>query len=482
MTDSGSNRAAAWSSGSACEGGRGVAPGAAPAVAPGAAPCTGRAEGARRTRWAGLLVVVVALAVALNPLSGFVGHVAAQDAIQARGIDRVCPAPPDETTQDGTTQDGTTADETTDDVEAIPVFPDLGTTHAAAVACAFEYGLLSGYPDGTFRPNEAIPRGQMATFVAAWLWVATGVSLSVPDESRFEDVEGGTHANAIEAIAAAGIVSGRSDDTFGPGEPLTRGQFTRVLAGAISYADIFEVGGPLPPEASEVTFSDTEGTTFEETISALAGIGLAAGTGEGAFEPRTAVTRGQLATFLLRAADYLDEYQRWRPTSVGEVALVAELVAVTADGTTGGDGTDPATGEEPAPSPSHGTAELSVDAFGGTLRYSLDLGAVPGPYLPDGRATLHLGDPAVGDGEVFLELADATELASTEAGILTGTVFEFSSDLRFSELLRAPGSVYVQVSTTTEPDGAVRGVLEVAPEPEPEPEPEPAPEGGTGTE
>jgi len=416
--------------------------------------------------------VVVALAVALNPLSGFVGHVAAQDAIQARGIDRVCPAPADETTQDGTTG----GDRTAQDVEDIPVFPDLGTTHAAAVACAFEYGLLSGYPDGTFRPNEAITRGQMATFIAAWLWVATGVSLSVPERSQFEDVEGGTHANAIEAIAAAGIVSGRSDDTFGPGEPLTRGQFTRVLAGAISYADILEVGGPLPPEASEVTFSDTEGTTFEASISALAGIGLAAGTGGGEFEPRTAVTRGQLATFLLRAADYLDEYQRWRPTAVGEVALVAELVAVATggDGTTG-DGTDP-TAQDPAPTPAptppHGTAELFVDAFGSRLRYSLDLSEVPGPYLPDGRVTLHLGDPAVGDGEVFLELADATELASTEAGTLTGTVFEFSSDLRFSELLRAPGAVYIQVSTTTEPDGVVRGVLE----------PEPAPEGGTGTE
>jgi len=289
------------------------------------------------------------------------------------------------------------------------------------------------------------------------------VSLSVPRESQFEDVEGGTHANAIEAIAAAGIVSGRPDDTFGPGEPLTRGQFTRVLAGAISYADIFEVGGPLPPAASGLTFTDTEGTTFEDTIAALAGIGLAAGTGGGEFEPRSAVTRGQLATFLLRAADYLDEYQRWRPTALGEVPLVSDLVAVTPE---------EATGEEPTPAPPHGTAELRVDAFEGTLGYTLDLSAVPGPYLPDGRVTLHLGDPAVGDGEVFLELADATELASAEAGILTGTVFEFSSDLRFSELLRAPSEVYLQVSTTTDPNGAVRGVLQPPPEPEPEPQPE----------
>ena len=421
--------------------------------------------------------MVVILTVGSNPLGGFGVQASAQTVVAARGIDRVCPAPAGEPANEPAAGQEQPAE------GEEPVFSDLGTTHAEAITCAAEYKLVSGYPDGTFRPNDPITRGQMATFVAAWLWVATGVSLSVPAESQFEDVEGGTHANAIEAIAAVDIVSGRTDNTFGPDEPLTRGQFTRAIAGAISYADIFEVGGPLPPEAPAAFFSDTEGTTFETTIAALAGIGVAVGTGEGAFVPAEPVTRGQLATFLLRAADYLDVYQRWRPTGLGEVALVADLQAVPSDGadTPAGDGTgtdgtgggDGSAEPEPAPLPPSGTAELVIDAFEGTLTYTLDLTNVPGPYLPEGRATLHLGDPAAHDGEVFLELADATALASAEEGIVTGTVFEFSSSLRFSELLAAPGEVYLQVTTTAEPDGAVRGVLE------PAPEPDPAPEGGS---
>ena len=346
----------------------------------------------------------------------------AQD-LQARGIDRVCPAP-------GQTDRAADGD-----------FPDLGTTHAPSITCAADYGIVSGFDDGTFQPARPITRGQMATFLAAWVRVATGARLPDPDELPFADIADDVHARSIAAVADAGIVGGRADATFGPQETLTRGQFTRAVANAISYADIFAIDGPLPPPGTEVGFTDIGGTTFAETIQSLAAVGIATGTADGAFQPDAAVSRGQLTTFLMRAADYLDRHQRWKPTAVSGAVLVADLVPVPGPGDDGGTRT-------------RGTATLSINAFNGTLAYVLDLADVAGPYGPGGAA-IHLGDPVVG-GPVAITLADAQELSASTGGVVTGVVVEADSGVRFADLMASPGDAYVQVEID---GGVLRGSL-----------------------
>ena len=380
---------------------------------------------------AGLLALVVTLAMP---------HAGVADEPEIRGIDRVCPVP---------------------DKDEIS-FDDAGATHGAAISCAATYGLVSGFDDGSFRPSEDITREQMASFVTAWLERATGVGLPRSGEPRFDDVGDGVHAEAVEQLAEAGIVDGRDDDTFAPRATLTRGQFAAVVANAISYADVLDVDGPLPPDGDPQRFDDVPDTTFEQQIASLAQIGVTGGVTTDRFAPGEPVTRGQLATFLMRSADYLDAYQRWRPTAEGSVVLLAELEAVAPDDTTDADdadgdgdvdGSDDADDEPP-----HGSATLTVNAFNSTLAFSLDLSQVPGPYAEQG-ATIHLGDPAQGGGELVLQLADGEELAASTGGVVTGVVFESASSIRFSDLTAAPQDAYVQVATADAPDGAVRGPL-----------------------
>ena len=105
-----------------------------------------------------------------------------------------------------------------------PQFPDAhGSVHAAAIAAVSEAGIASGFADGTFRPSEAVTRGQMASFLAR------AANLSPTTQSSFSDVAGSVHTDSIGAVAQAGITTGFPDGTFRPDEPVSREQMATFL-------------------------------------------------------------------------------------------------------------------------------------------------------------------------------------------------------------------------------------------------------------
>lgn len=116
-------------------------------------------------------------------------------------------------------------------------FADVGgTTHEAAVSAVSQAGIASGYSDGTFKPDLAVTRGQMATFLARALALS-------PVAPSFPDVNGTAHAGNIGAVARAGITSGFADGTYGPNRAVTRGQMASFLFRALKLID-------MPPEPS----------------------------------------------------------------------------------------------------------------------------------------------------------------------------------------------------------------------------------------
>lgn len=414
------------------------------APAPGGTERTGQRVRRQGVVTAGCLVV----ALVVWPMVA-----AAQTAPSARPIDRVCP-PPDEVLAVSAQPD--------------PDFPDTGVTHGEAITCSAQYGIITGFADGTVRPNLPVTRGQLASLLVRWLQTAIGFSLPVPDERAFTDTGGSTHADAIDALAAVGVIGGREDGTFGPGDPLTRAQLAGTVAAAISFADVLAVDGPLPPDDSEVAFLDTDDNLFEAPILALAGIGVVQGTGDGLYSPQTTVTRGQLATFLMRSADYLDRQQRWKPTS--GVAVV--LVRLRADEVVTDAPTDAPEDDEPAENDTDedpdaatdvsgsATAVLTINPFNGTMAYALDLSELDGPFGGTEGATLHLG-VAGQQGPIVLPLATGDALDTADAEVVTGVVLEADSSVRFADMIVAPSELYLQIATSEQPGGAVRGQLRV---------------------
>ena len=99
----------------------------------------------------------------------------------------------------------------------------------AAVGMLVERGILQGREGGDLALNETLTRGQLATM----LWRAvdqTDAAEAHPvDVPRFSDTAATTHGDAVEALAAAGLVCGFNDGTFKPNEPVSRAQLTSMM-------------------------------------------------------------------------------------------------------------------------------------------------------------------------------------------------------------------------------------------------------------
>ncbi|MCI3921387.1 S8 family serine peptidase [Paenibacillus sp. TRM 82003] len=114
--------------------------------------------------------------------------------------------------------------------ETLQSFPDVPDTHWAkdSVNAAALKGILRGYPDGTFRPNDPVTRAEMAVMAA----IASGTAgKTVPAGAGFSDVpQNHWAATHIHAFADAKLVQGFKDGTFRPAARSTRAEFAVLLA------------------------------------------------------------------------------------------------------------------------------------------------------------------------------------------------------------------------------------------------------------
>jgi hypothetical protein len=100
--------------------------------------------------------------------------------------------------------------------------------------------VADGYPDGTFRPDQAVTRGQLAKMVADGL----EIPLADPATPSFSDVAPNfTFYQPIEGDAAAGVIFGYPDGTFRPAADITRQQTASILGQWLAQQEIAALSG-----------------------------------------------------------------------------------------------------------------------------------------------------------------------------------------------------------------------------------------------
>ena len=147
-----------------------------------------------------------------------------------------------------------------------------------------------------YRFSRALP-ALLAVSVLLPTVVVAGPSAA--DTDGFGDVDGGVHEPGINALADEGILDGTEcgNGLFCPSEPILRSVMAVWLVRAL---------GESPSEESGSRFSDVDSDEWwSPHVERLADLGVTAGcaTDPLRFCPDKAVTRAQMATFLVRAFD-----------------------------------------------------------------------------------------------------------------------------------------------------------------------------------
>ena len=145
---------------------------------------------------------------------------------------------------------------------------------------------ISGYPDGTFRPDANITRAEFATILVKAL------NLQTRTGKVFADTLNHWAKDIISTAQAHGIINGYDAQTFGPDDYITREQMAVMIARAAGLYNA--AAGKYFADSSEFS---------EWAVNAIAAIsekGIINGYPDGTFRPKNLATRAEAVTVITK--------------------------------------------------------------------------------------------------------------------------------------------------------------------------------------
>ncbi len=148
-------------------------------------------------------------------------------------------------------------------------------------------GYVNGYQDGTFRPDNAITRAEVAAIVAKTINYEKEEGKSYTNTPFGDVARSEWYADDIGFVASLGVIAGYKDGTFKPNSNITRAEFVtmamkidRVVNSGKSFKDM----------------SDAD--WYAEYVKSAAEKGYATGYLDGTFRPNNPITRAEAVTII----------------------------------------------------------------------------------------------------------------------------------------------------------------------------------------
>ena len=174
-------------------------------------------------------------------------------------------------------------------------------------------GIVSGYPDGTFRPNNNITRAEFATLVQK------AFELESVEKAQFQDVSSDAwYYSAVGTLASLGVVGGYEDGTFRPNGFITRAEAAAIMTNLNNLSQ--------NPEAVKVfTDHNAIASWAKGHVGAAAEAKFMSGYPDGSFRASNTITRAESVATLNNVIG-----------PVAPVEVVSEDLVINQAGTYGG--------------------------------------------------------------------------------------------------------------------------------------------------
>ena len=147
-------------------------------------------------------------------------------------------------------------------------------------------GRISGYPDGSFKPEANITRAEFVKMVNSI------IDYDVQGTISYADVKSGDwYYTSISIAQEIGYIAGYSKNQFGPNDNITREQAATILARA-------EYLGENKEAAQKFSDKNTMSSWAVNSIGAASEAGYINGYENGSFKPLNKLTRAEAVTML----------------------------------------------------------------------------------------------------------------------------------------------------------------------------------------
>lgn len=205
-------------------------------------------------------------------------------------------------------------------------FSDIkGHTHENAIISLVDLGIINGYPDGTFKPNQSLSRSDVVKLLGKYL-VSLGhkVPTDYKTKMRFTDLTAKSQDELLQYAALVkdvGVFNGSNGKLMHKDE-IRRDQMATVLVRAFKVINDYDYIAHVKEQDYKSTITDITKTTAEhqEAINVFAYYGV---TKQPTFSPKDVTKRGQFASFLFNMLKVET------PNKTPEVPKVPEAPALT---------------------------------------------------------------------------------------------------------------------------------------------------------
>lgn len=166
-------------------------------------------------------------------------------------------------------------------------------------------GIARGVSAEEFRPGDRVTRAQFAAMLLRLL----GIEEKPTGAVGFQDVgENSWYRGVVGAVVQEGLISGYSENSFGPDETVTREQMAVVLARVLEKRNI-QVTSDSDLSGILAAFNDNNNisTWAKQGVAKIVSAGLMSGRQANGFAPQGETTRAEAVVLLYRIQDIMTQ-------------------------------------------------------------------------------------------------------------------------------------------------------------------------------